>query len=103
MTQLQDVLTSADDALPDVRVIGASGGRWVVEEVDEFSAGPRELSDDEAAAYGVANAPQRADEQQGWRELAKAPHSPRRAILAARKPTPEELLASGEADAVTYQ
>src|SRR5687767_13955949 len=104
MTKIGDVLRSDDEAYPELRVVAGdiAAGRWIVQETDGFSSGPRLLSNEEAAAYGgVTDAPVQADEQAGWDSLATAHTRGGRRILSERPLTPEQALLQGAASEVS--
>lgn len=100
MTKIGDRLTSPNDELPELEVVGGdpAAGKFIVNEVEE-PGGPRYLEPDEAAEYGVHAAPVKGDEDAGWRALADSPSRGRR-ILGDVPLTPEQALARGEATPV---
>ena len=100
MTKIGDILTH--DELPEVRVVGAAEGTWVIEEV-ELSDGPRIISPEERAAYGVHDTPRDMSSAEAWAKIGESFGSKRREILPERPRSPEQTLAQGEGSKPTFQ
>ncbi len=83
-----------------MRIVGADGDRYVVEDADEFGSGPRLLDPTEAATvYGLTEPPARASEADGWKRVA-ADLRTSRAILPEVPLSPEARFKAGTADPV---
>ena len=99
MTEINDTLTAK--GRPNLVVVGSTdAGAWVVQTAD-FTTGPQELTDDQARAYGVHDAPKRGNVTDGWRNFGEAATSGRRSILPQRPVSPEDRLRDGTADPVS--